>query len=115
MDSEDAAASYGWTSLHERLTENEAREFKGWVTHTRRLITGTVLPHLAREPDSLDLRGIIAQLEGLATQLLDQLHDEDPRDAAARPKVQELLDLIEEGLSNSRRRSPPEDSSDSTE
>lgn len=111
-DNDDAGPGYRWLSLHERFTTKEAREFKRWITSTRRLLTGTVLPHLTREPGSLHLHGLIAQLEGLATQILEQLHDEDPRDAAVRPKVQELLDLIEDGLAQARDRGRDTDDED---
>lgn len=102
-DSDDAGPGYRWASLHERFTAKEARQFRRWITSTRRLLTGTVLPHLARDPVALSTHGLLAQLEGLATQILEQLHDEDPRDAAVRPRVQELLDLIEDGLAQARR------------
>lgn len=107
-NSNDPGPGYRWASLHERFTEKDAREFKGFITHTRRLLTGTLLPALRRRPDNLELHGIIAQIEGLATQVLEQLHDEDPRDAEARPKVQHLLDLINDELHH-RHEDDPED------
>lgn len=85
-------------SLHERFTANEAREFHMCLRRTRRLLTKMVLPCLAKDRDDLQLRGILAQFEGLNTQVLEQLDAEDRRDAAVRPKVQALLDLLQEGL-----------------
>jgi hypothetical protein len=60
----------------ESMSEQERRELRRQLTGLRRLLTGTLHPHLMREPDNLEVRGMIAQVEGLTTALDEALHRE---------------------------------------
>lgn len=60
------------------------RELKGWLTSAHRLLTGTVLPYLTREPDNLAIHGVVSQIEGMLTRLLARCDDEETPAASDR-------------------------------
>ena len=76
------------------MTPQERRQLAAWLTSTRRLLTGTVLPHLVRAPDDLSVRGVLAQIEGALT-TLDAHLDDDPEDAEVRQRIEQMRTLIE--------------------
>lgn len=60
----------------ETMTATERQQLLAQLTTMKRLVTGTLVPHLDRDPDSVEARAIMAQLEGLAAMIEDALHRE---------------------------------------
>jgi hypothetical protein len=80
------------------LGPEERSQLTTHLTGTRRLLTGTLLPHLSLAPDDLKVHGLVVQLKGLLTGVLELLEDDDPEDLAVRARVESMLTLIEKAL-----------------
>jgi hypothetical protein len=65
-----------WATWVESMSDQERREVLTQITGLRRLLTGTLHPHLIREPDNLEVHSMIAQVKGLTTALDEALHRE---------------------------------------
>ena len=76
------------------MTPEERRQLNRRLTSMHRLLSGTVLPHLARAPDDLRMHGVLSQIEGMLTVLLERL-DEAPEDREVRRQVENMLGMIE--------------------